>query len=43
MDFDEEVDGIILVVPVASGVANLLNILPKPRRQLVQVKFWLQR
>ena len=38
MDFDEEDDDIILVLPVASGATNLLNILPKLRRNLVWIK-----
>ena len=32
MDFDEEVNDIILLFLVASEVTNLLNILPKSRR-----------
>ena len=34
MDFDKEDDNILMLL-VASGVANLLGILPKSRRQLV--------
>ena len=38
MDFDEEDDGIILMLLVASSVINLLSILPKSREPLVWVK-----
>ena len=38
MDFDEEDDDIILVLPVASGATNLLNTQPKLRRNLVWIK-----
>ena len=34
MDFDKEDDNILMLL-VASDVANLLGILPKSRRQLV--------
>ena len=43
MDFDEEDDDIILLLLVASGIKNLLSVLPKSRRRLVWVKPWLQR
>ena len=43
MDFDEEDDDIILVLPVASGATNLLNTQPKLRRNLVWIKPQLQR
>ena len=42
IDFDED-DDIILLLLVASGVKNLLSILPKSRPRLVLVKPWLQR
>ena len=42
IDFDEDED-IILLLLVASGVKNLLSILPKSRRRLLLVKPWLQR
>ena len=42
MNFDKEDDHILLLL-VASGVAILLTILPKLKRQLVWVKSWLQR
>ena len=38
MDFGKEDNGIILLLHVASGVTNLLSILPKSRWQLVWVK-----
>ena len=42
MGFAEKGDGIILLLLLASGVTNLLSILPKLRRSLVKVKYWLQ-
>ena len=32
MGFDEEVDEVILLLLVATGITNLLGILPKSRR-----------
>ena len=43
MDFDEEDDGITLFLLLASGITNLLSILPKLSCQLERVKHWLQR
>ena len=40
MDFDKEDDNILMLL-VASGVANLLGILPKSRRQLVLGYTWV--
>ena len=43
MDFDEEDDDITLFLLLASGITNLLSILPKLSFQLERVKHWLQR
>ena len=42
MDFDVQDDNMILLLLVASGIRNLLRILPKSRCQSVRVKPWLQ-
>lgn len=42
MDFDEGGDDIIFLLFIASGVKNVVSILPKSRRQLAWVKPWLQ-
>ena len=42
MDFDEEDDDITLFLLLASGITNLLSILPKLSCQLERVKHWLQ-
>ena len=42
MDFDEGGDDIIFLLFIASGVKNVVSVLPKSRRQLAWVKPWLQ-